>query len=89
MEEIAEALIVSSNPKDRFFVVNARTMFTGLMVYYFKQGESFIDAVNHILESDLKVCLRKSSKTVPEQTCGIRCYQNSRGKMPNPLRTAW
>lgn len=54
MEEIAEALIVSSNPKDRFFVVNARTMFTGLMVYYFKQGESFIDAVNHILESDLK-----------------------------------
>lgn len=67
MEEIAEALIVSSNPKDRFFVVNARTMFTGLMVYYFKQGESFIDAVNHILESDLKSLfaeiIKDSSKT--------------------------
>ena len=54
MEEIAEALIVSTNPKDMFFVVNARSMFTGLLVYYFKKGESFIDAVNHILESDAK-----------------------------------
>lgn len=52
LEEISQALIVSTNPKDHFFVENARTMFTGLLVYYFKQGESFIDSVNKILEAD-------------------------------------
>lgn len=54
MEEIAQALIVSTNLKDRFFVENARTMFTGLLIYYFKQGESFIDSVGKILETELK-----------------------------------
>lgn len=39
IEEISQALIISTNPKDSFFVENARTMFTGLLVYYFKQGE--------------------------------------------------
>ena len=52
IEEISQALIVSTNPKDHFFVENARTMFTGLLVYYFKQGENFIDSVNKILEAD-------------------------------------
>lgn len=54
IEEISQALIISTNPKDNFFVENARTMFTGLLVYYFKQGESFIDSVNKILESEIK-----------------------------------
>lgn len=52
IEEVSQALIISTNPKDSFFVENARTMFTGLLVYYFKQDESFIDSVNKILESD-------------------------------------
>ena len=52
LEEISQALIISTNPKDRFFVENARTMFTGLLLYYFKQGEGFIDSVNKILEAD-------------------------------------
>lgn len=54
IEEVSQALIISTNPKDSFFVENARTMFTGLLVYYFKQGESFIDSVNKILESEIK-----------------------------------
>ena len=54
IEEVSQALIISTNPKDNFFVENARTMFTGLLVYYFKQGESFIDSVNKILESEIK-----------------------------------
>lgn len=54
IEEISQALIISTNPKDNFFVENARTMFTGLLAYYFKQGESFIDSVNKILESEIK-----------------------------------
>lgn len=53
IEEVAQALIVSTNPKDRFFVENARVMFTGLLIYYYKQGESFIDSVNRILEADI------------------------------------
>lgn len=54
IEEIAQALILSTNPKDMFFVENARSIFTGLMAYYFKNEESFIDSVNKILEADAK-----------------------------------
>ena len=54
IEEISQALIISTNPKDNFFVENARAMFTGLLIYYFQQGESFIDSVNKILESEIK-----------------------------------
>lgn len=54
IEEIAQALIISANPKDSFFIENARTMFTGLLIYYFNQGETFIDSVNKILETETK-----------------------------------
>lgn len=54
IEEISQALIISTNPKDSFFVENARSMFTGLLLYYFKQDESFTDSVNKILESEIK-----------------------------------
>ena len=50
IEEIAQALIISTNPRDSFFVENARSMFTGLLVYYCQQGQTFIDSVNKILE---------------------------------------
>ena len=52
IEEIAQALIISTNSNDTFFVENARTMLTGLLIYFFNQGISFIDSVNKILESD-------------------------------------
>lgn len=54
IEEISQALIISTNPKDGFFVENARSMFTGLLLYYYKQDENFIDSVNKILESEIK-----------------------------------
>lgn len=54
LEEISQSLIISTNPKDNFFIENARTMFTGLLIYYFKQGENFIDSVNKILETETK-----------------------------------
>lgn len=54
IEEISQSLIISTNPKDNFFIENARTMFTGLLIYYFKQGENFIDSVNKILETETK-----------------------------------
>ena len=52
LEEISQGLIVSTNPKDSFFVENARTAMTGLLLYYYMRGDSFIDSVNQILESD-------------------------------------
>lgn len=61
-EEIAQALIISSNPKDNFFVENARTMFTGLLIHYFKQGEEFISAVNKILESETQSLIEEIVK---------------------------
>ncbi len=54
IEEISQSLIINTNPKDAFFVDNARSIFTGLLIYYFKHEESFIDSVNKILESDTK-----------------------------------
>lgn len=63
IEEISQALINSTNPKDSFFVENARTMFTGLLLYYFKQGESFIDSVNKILESEIKSLISEIIKS--------------------------
>ena len=63
IEEIAQALIISTNPKDSFFVENARSMFTGLLVYYFKQGESFIDSVTRILESEIKSLIAEIIKS--------------------------
>lgn len=62
IEEISQALIISTNPKDSFFVENARSMFTGLLVYYFQQGESFIDSVNKILESEIKSLIEEIVK---------------------------
>lgn len=72
IEEIAQALIISTNPKDSFFVENARSMFIGLLVYYFKQGESFIDSVNKILESEIKSLI---SEIIKDSEPSDLCYK--------------
>lgn len=70
IEEIAQALIISTNPRDSFFVENARSMFTGLLVYYFQQGETFIDSVNKILESEMKSLIAEIVKdSEPSDLC--------------------
>lgn len=52
IEKISDGLVVSNNPKDMYFTENGKTALTGLLIYYFKQGESFVDSINKILESD-------------------------------------
>lgn len=52
MEEISDGLVISNNPRDSYFTENAKTALTGLLIYYFKQDESFVDSINKILESD-------------------------------------
>ena len=53
MQEVASALIISTSKSDSFFVNNAQDMFVGLL-YFYQQGENFIDSVNKILESEIK-----------------------------------
>lgn len=59
IEEIAQALIISTNSNDSFFVENARTMLVGLLIYFFNEGVSFIDSVNKILESDASALIEE------------------------------
>ena len=37
-------------------------MFTGLLIYYYKQGQGFIDSVNQILEADAKTLIAEITK---------------------------
>ncbi len=50
---IVRALIVSSNPRDAFFVNNARTVAKGLLLYHHNKGEGFIDSINSIISSNI------------------------------------
>ena len=54
MQEVASALIISTSKSDSFFVNNAQDMFVGMLLYFYQQGEIFIDSVNKILESEIK-----------------------------------
>ena len=53
MQEVASALIISTSKSDSFFVNNAQDMFVGMLLYFYQQGENFIDSVNKILESEI------------------------------------
>lgn len=50
---IVRALIVSSNPKDAFFVNNARNVTKGLLLYHYNKGEGFIDSINAIISNNI------------------------------------
>lgn len=50
---ITRSLIVSSNPKDKFFVNNARTILKFLLLYYFNKGLEFIDSITKIISEDV------------------------------------
>ncbi|MBD5502208.1 MAG: type IV secretory system conjugative DNA transfer family protein [Lachnospiraceae bacterium] len=50
---IVRSLIVSSNPKDSFFVNNARNIAKGLLLYHYAKGEGFIDSIKAIASEDI------------------------------------
>lgn len=56
---LARALIVSSNPKDNFFVNNARTILKFLLLYYNNQNIGFIDSITKILAEDVNEHIKK------------------------------
>lgn len=51
---LARALIVSTNPKDKFFVNNGRTILKFLLLYYFNKGFGFIDSITKIISEDIE-----------------------------------
>lgn len=50
---LVRALIVSSNPKDKFFVNNARTILKFMLLYYFNKGLGFIDSITKVISEDV------------------------------------
>lgn len=56
---IARSLIVSSNPKDKFFVNNARTILKFLLLYHFNKGLGFVDSITKIIAEDVNEHVKK------------------------------
>lgn len=56
---IARSLIVSSNPKDKFFVNNARTILKFLLLYHFNKGLGFVDSITKIIAEDVNEHIKK------------------------------
>lgn len=56
---ISRALIVSSNPKDKFFVNNARTILKFLLLYHFNKGLDFIDSITKVISEDISEHIKK------------------------------
>ncbi len=56
---ISRALIVSSNPKDKFFVNNARTILKFLLLYHFNKGLGFIDSITKVISEDVSEHIKK------------------------------
>lgn len=56
---ISRALIVSSNPKDKFFVNNARTILKFLLLYHFNKGLGFVDSITKIIAEDVNEHIKK------------------------------
>lgn len=56
---ISRALIASSNPKDKFFVNNARTILKFLLLYHFNEGLGFVDSITKIITEDVNEHIKK------------------------------
>lgn len=56
---LSRALIVSSNPKDKFFVNNARTILKFMLLYWFNKGFRFIDSITKVISEDVGEHIKK------------------------------
>ena len=59
LNKIGGSLIVSDNPKDKFFTTSAIRCFTGMMLYYYNKGFSFIDGVSKVIEEPMDSHIKK------------------------------
>lgn len=56
---ISRALITSSNPKDKFFVNNARNILKFLLLYHFNKGLGFVDSITKVISEDVGEHIKK------------------------------
>lgn len=56
---LARSLIVSSNPKDKFFVNNARVILKFMLLHYFNQDLGFIDSITKVISEDVSDHIQK------------------------------
>lgn len=56
---VVRALITSSNPKDKFFVNNARNILKFLLLYHFNKGLGFIDSITKVISEDVGEHIKK------------------------------
>ncbi len=79
---IARALITSSNPKDKFFINNARTILKFLLLYHFNKGLGFIDSITNIISKDVGEHIKEvlqDKENCPEEGLvynGLKKYEN-------------
>lgn len=59
LDGISRALIVSNNDKNAFFTNNARTVFQGMMLYYYRKGKGFIDSIKEVVGNDVQTHINK------------------------------
>lgn len=79
---ISRALITSSNPKDKFFVNNGRTILKFLLLYHFNKGLGFIDSITQIISKDVGEHIKEvlqDKESCPEGELvynGLKKYEN-------------
>lgn len=56
---LSRALIISSNPKDKFFVNNARNILKFLLLYHFNKGLGFVDSITKVISEDVGEHIKK------------------------------
>ena len=59
LNKIGGSLIVSDNPKEKFFTTSGIRCFTGMMLFYYKKGYSFIDGVSEVIEKPMDAHLKE------------------------------
>ncbi len=79
---ISRALIISSNPKDKFFVNNGRTILKFLLLYHFNKGLGFVDSITNIISKDVGEHIKEvlqDKENCPEEGLvynGLKKYEN-------------
>lgn len=69
LDGISRALIVSSNPKDSFFVNNARTIFKGIMLHLYKvEHLGFVDSICELLSHDIQTYIKEILKKTNKES---------------------
>jgi type IV secretory pathway TraG/TraD family ATPase VirD4 len=69
---IASAIIISTSDKDGFWVENSRTLFVGLLSYYYDKHFDFIQSVSEILKNDISTLIEEIIETSLPETISYR-----------------